>query len=436
MANSATAKRALQPWISGLYATPTIALAPLFILWLGIGIWSKVLVVIFLVLFPVTINTEAGLRTTSERLIEMLRSFGASPRQIFFKVSLPSAMPFILAGLKLGIGRGLIGVVVAELFGSRAGLGRLISQSADFFNMPELFAGVVVLAFAGIVMTAGFTWLGGQAGALDQGLTPVSKLAICRSGKGIRRACTRCRTSTSRSSAASSSRWSAPPDAARPRSCASSPGSNRRARGRFCSTDARCAAPAATAASCSRATTCCPGARCSPTRSSGARSPAGSAPPSAARTLELLKLVGLEGFEDYHPRQLPGGMRQRVNLARALAIDPEILLMDEPFSSLDAQTREIMQTELMRIWEEGRKTVLFVTHQIDEAVFLSDRVLVFARRPGRLLENVRHRAAAAARARDQAHRRVRALRGSHLAADRGRRARQRDRGEGVIEEKV
>ncbi len=106
------------------------------------------------------------------------------------------------------------------------------------------------------------------------------------------------------------------------------------------------------------------------------------------RTLDLLKLVGLEGFEDYHPRQLSGGMRQRVNLARALAIDPQILLMDEPFSSLDAQTREIMQTELLRIWEQGRKTVLFVTHQIDEAVFLSDRVLVFARRPGRLQESV------------------------------------------------
>ena len=165
MASSATVKQAVQPWVSGLYATPTIALAPLFILWFGIGIWSKVIVVITLVLFPVTINTEAGLRTTSERLIEMLRSFGATNRQIFFKVSLPSAVPFILAGLKLGIGRGLIGVVVAELFGSRAGLGNLISQSADAFNMPELFAGVVILAFAGIVMTAGF-------GKLEQRLVP------------------------------------------------------------------------------------------------------------------------------------------------------------------------------------------------------------------------------------------------------------------------
>src|SRR6202007_3266609 len=114
MANSARFKQTMQPWISGLYATPTIALAPLFILWLGIGIWSKVLVVIFLVLFPVTINTEAGLRTTSLRFIEMLKRFGATPWQIFFKLSLPSATPFILVGLKLGIGRALIAAVGGE----------------------------------------------------------------------------------------------------------------------------------------------------------------------------------------------------------------------------------------------------------------------------------------------------------------------------------
>lgn len=156
MATFERAKFTLEPWMSGLYATPTIALAPLFILLMGIGIWSKVAVVLILVIFPVVLNTEAGIRTTSKQLVETIRSFGASRGQIFWKVSLPSALPFIFAGLKIGIGRGLIGVVVAELFGSRAGLGELITQSAETFNMPNLFAGVIVLAVAGIAMTAAF----------------------------------------------------------------------------------------------------------------------------------------------------------------------------------------------------------------------------------------------------------------------------------------
>jgi len=106
------------------------------------------------------------------------------------------------------------------------------------------------------------------------------------------------------------------------------------------------------------------------------------------RAEELLQLVGLSNFGDHFPHELSGGMRQRANLARALAVDPELLLMDEPFASLDGQTREIMQGELLRIWDESRKTVLFVTHQVDEAVYLSDRVVVFTVRPGRVKAEV------------------------------------------------
>jgi NitT/TauT family transport system ATP-binding protein len=109
-------------------------------------------------------------------------------------------------------------------------------------------------------------------------------------------------------------------------------------------------------------------------------------PETVAR--EWIEKVGLEGYEEHYPAELSGGMAQRVGLARALAVDPDVLLMDEPFGSLDAQTKDELQTELLQLWADERKTILFVTHDIDEAIYLADRVLVMSEKPATVVDEM------------------------------------------------
>ena len=142
------------PFVSALYAVPRVALMPLLILWLGIGIYSKIAVVFLGAVFPIVVNTMSGVRVLDEMLVRCARSFGATDRQILRTIALPSSVPFILAGLRLGVGRGLVGVVDGELIAAQAGIGHMMSTAAATFQTDKVFVGVVILALFGWGLTA------------------------------------------------------------------------------------------------------------------------------------------------------------------------------------------------------------------------------------------------------------------------------------------
>jgi ABC-type nitrate/sulfonate/bicarbonate transport system permease component len=144
---------ALDPFISFFYSTPRVALLPLLILWFGIGIWSKIAVVFLGSFFPIAINTIAGVRNLDAGLIKTSRSFGASDAQIFRTLALPGSVPFILAGLRLGVGHALIGVVVGELVAAQAGVGLMMAKAGATFQTAKVFAGLIIVAGSGIIIT-------------------------------------------------------------------------------------------------------------------------------------------------------------------------------------------------------------------------------------------------------------------------------------------
>jgi ABC-type nitrate/sulfonate/bicarbonate transport system permease component len=154
MGRSALLRGTFEPFIAALYASPTVAFLPLMIIWLGIGIPSKVALVFVGCVVIVIVNTEAGVAEVDRRLTETARSFTASEGQILWMIVLPSALPFILAGTRLGMGRALLMVVVAEIYASNAGLGYLIFQAGGMYDTAQVFVGVGILAAAGVTLNA------------------------------------------------------------------------------------------------------------------------------------------------------------------------------------------------------------------------------------------------------------------------------------------
>lgn len=144
---------ALDPFITFFYATPRIVLIPLFIIWLGIGVESKIAVVFLGAFFAMVINTTAGVRSLDTSLLRVARSFGANDRRIFLTIALPGSVPFIITGLRLGIGHALIGVVVGEYVAAQHGIGRMMGIAGNTFQSSKVFAGLFIIAAAGLLLT-------------------------------------------------------------------------------------------------------------------------------------------------------------------------------------------------------------------------------------------------------------------------------------------
>jgi len=159
---SAVAAALLELPVNALYATPMVALIPVLVLWFGFGVTSKIVVVTLFVVFPVLINTMRGVREVDARLVEVARTFCSSESRLWFDLILPSALPFIVTGIRLAIGRALIGVIVAEFYTAFAGLGYLIVDNANTFKTARVFVPIVVLMALGVALTALLEWAEGR----------------------------------------------------------------------------------------------------------------------------------------------------------------------------------------------------------------------------------------------------------------------------------
>jgi ABC-type nitrate/sulfonate/bicarbonate transport system permease component len=159
MGRSKTIRAVLDPFTTALNASPQVAFLPLLIIWLGIGLSSKVALVFLGSFIIMVVNTETGVAQVDRRLVETARSFMANERQILMKIVLPAALPYIIAGMRLGIGRALVMVVVAEIYAATKGLGYLIFQAGGLYDTAQVFVGVVILAAAGVLLNAFLRWL-------------------------------------------------------------------------------------------------------------------------------------------------------------------------------------------------------------------------------------------------------------------------------------
>ena len=382
--------RFMTPLVEILRPMPPLAWIPLILAWFGVasfatmlgieeGEWYvffnnikfSMLIIIFIgAFFPILLNTVYGVSSVRSTLIDSARVLGASERDIFTKILLPAAAPSIVTGMRLGLGVAWMCLVAAEMMpGSISGIGYVITHAYTVARTDIVIAGMVSIGAVGLALDAAFRYFEGRCFDGGGRLEAISDASIAINDKEF--------VCLLGPSGCGKSTWL--------RIVA---GLESATAGKVLYKGAPVTGPGKERGMVFQEYSLLPWRTVADNVSLGPEFAGMDAKSRRDIAMDYLARVGLEKFADAKPHELSGGMRQRAAIARALANNPEVLLMDEPFGALDAHTRVLLQRELLRIWEQDRKTVVFVTHSVDEALYLADRIVVMTAHPGRVLEEI------------------------------------------------
>ena len=363
----------LEPWIQFIRNIPPLAYVPLVVITAGVGRKPQIIVIWIATFLIMTVTIYQGVRNIDNTLVKAARVLGAKDRDIFVKVIFPATTPFILTAVRLGISVALTTLIAAETTGATAGLGMRIRSLANSFETAGMLMYIIIIGIIGLVMEK----------IIKLKIDNVKKIYQTRKGE-----------MTALNGVNLDIKENEFICVVGPSGCGKSTllniiaGLDTPTSGAVYIDGKKIEGTGTERGVVFQQYALFPWLTVLKNVMFGLKLQGKSDAEAKEIAMKYIKMVQLEDFVNHYPKELSGGMKQRVAIARAYAVKPEVLLMDEPFGALDAQTRTQLQTELLKTWESERKTCFFITHDVDEAIILAQRVIVMSARPGRIKDIV------------------------------------------------
>ena len=387
MAWYAPVRNIVEPWIQFIRNIPPLAYVPLIVMVAGVGRKPQIIVITIATFLIMTVTIYQGVINVDETLIKAARVLGATDKDIFLKVIAPATLPFIITAIRLGSSTALTTLIAAESTGAQAGLGMRIRSLNNSFESAPMLMYVILIGILGMIIEKIVKYLEkrftGEERSVKVKIDNVRRVFNTRNGEMI--------ALNGVSLDIMENEFIC---VVGPSGCGKSTLLNIIA-GLLEPTSGKvyCDGKEVTGTGTERGVVfqqyaLFPWMTVKKNVMFGLNLKGIKGKEAEDIAMKYIKMVQLEDFVDHYPKELSGGMKQRVAIARAYAVNPSILLMDEPFGALDAQTRTQLQTELLETWEKERKTCFFITHDVDEAIILAQKVIIMSARPGRIKEIV------------------------------------------------